>query len=297
MTTAADLIAETRTYFLGNLREQKNKLASDVDTDDTAFTFTYPLGSIQAGAVLTVGLERMYVWAVSASTVTVERGWDGTTAAAHTAGDVVSINSRCDDFAIFRALNNELNTLSSPARGLFRVRAANFTYNPSTYGYDLATATFGSIIGSPLAVLAEGSGAGEWTPLLASGWNYNAAADTTDFPSGRSLTLLSGGSSGLNVRLVYRAPFVALTSTATDVNTASFFPSTANDILPMGAALQLASTRPMQRADVGAQGSTRRAEEVSTQDTLIAVSGLRARYEQRIQDEATRLAAEFPQAI
>lgn len=297
MTLVSDLVAETRGYFLGGIREQKNKLASGGTTaslNDTTLTFTYALGPIAAGAVLTIGLERMLVWQVSSSDVTVQRAYDGTTLATHTVGDLVSINSRCDDFAIVRAFNNELAALSSPVRGLYRVRSIDLTYNPATDGYDLASS--GTVIGAPLAVLAEGTGPGEWSRLPPSAWRYNASADSTDFPSGRSITV-GFGSTGLKIRVVYRAPFVALTTLAQDVNAISFLPASANDLLPMGAALQLGSARPMQRADLQAQGSNRRAEETSTQDTLIAVAGLRARYEQRILDEASRLAAEHPQGI
>lgn len=296
-TLASDLIAETRQHFLGPIRELKNKLAANLtaSTSSTTVQVTYELGAIAAGHVLTIGLERMLVWsAASTTSIIVERGYDGTTVAAHTAGDLVAVDSRCDDFAIFRALNNELASLSSPNKGLFRVRTGFLTFNPSTFGYDLNG--FGTIIGAPLSVYAEETGTGDWTPLGQATWVYDAAADTTDFPSGRSLAL-TAGSPGLRIKVVYRAPFVALAALTTDVNATAFFPSTANDILPMGAALQLATGRPMARSDMNAQGSSRRSEETSTQDTLIAVSGLRARYDERVQDEALRLSAEHPQAI
>lgn len=303
MTLVSDLVAETRQYFLGNIREQRNKLASGGTTaslTDDDVTFSFDLGPIKPGAVITIGLERMLVWSTndSTKTATVQRAYDGTTLATHTAGDLVTVNGRCDDFTIVRAFNNELNALSSPARGLFRVRAGDFTYNPATYGYDLVSPTFGTIIGSPLDVLAEQTGTGEWVSLPSSAWLFNASADASDFPSGRSLTLFgSGGSTGLKIRVVYRSVFATITSLTHDAQTDLFLPSTANDLLPMGAALQIGSSRPMQRADLNAQGSSRRAEETSTQDTLIAVAGLRARYEQRVQDEAVRLQSLYPQAI
>lgn len=292
MTTTADLIAEARQYFLAGIREEKNKLTTTMNTSVTSVTWTHDTGAIQVGSILTIGLERMYVWTVSGQTATVERGWEETTPAAHTAGDIISINARCDDFAIFRALNNELSALTSPNKGLYRVASIDLTYNPSTYGYDLDGVT--DIIGAPLQVLAEGTGAGEWDEIPRSLWAYNASADADDFPSGRSLILNGAGTSGLKVRFLYRAPFVALTALTDDMQDDVELPATANDIPPMGAALQLASARPMQRADVAAQGSSRRAEETSTQDTLISVGGLRSRYEDRIRDEAMRLVAQYP---
>lgn len=296
MTTTADLISETRQHFLGGIKEQKNKLGSAIDADDTTVAVDYDLGSIGPGAVLSIGLERMYVWAAaSMANIVVERGWDGTAATTHADGAIISVNARCDDFSILRAINNDLASLSSPNKGLYRLRSVDLTYNPSSYGYDLTSA--GTVIGPPLEVWAEGTGTGEWVRVPPGAYVYNPSADTSDFASGRSLDLIGYGTPGQSVRVVYRAPFVPLTTLAQDVQAVSFLPATANDIPPMGAALQLATGRPFARSDAQAQGSTRRAEEVSTQDTLIATSGLRARHEDRIRDEALRLVAEHGQAI
>lgn len=298
MTTVADMVSETRQHFLGGLRERKDKLAAGLTASltDTTVTVTYDAAPIGIGSVLTIGIERMLVWTEpnSSKQVTVERAWDGTSVATHAIGDIVSVNSRCDDFAIFRALKNVLGSLSSPRRGLFRVRSLDLTYNASTYGYDMASS--GTVIGTPLSVSAEGNGSGEWVPLPSDDWRYEANADLTDFASGRAV-FTTTGVSGRRLRVLYRAPFVLPTLLTDDVQNTVFLPSSANDIPPMGAALQLAAGRPMRRADVDGQGSTRRAEETSTQDTLIATTGLRTTYEERIADEAARMASDFPTAL
>lgn len=291
-TLVSDVCAEARGYLLGNLREQKNKLASGATTtsaSDDDLTFTYDLGPIQAGAVLTIGLERMLVWQVNGSTVTVERGYDGTTRAAHTAGDLVAVNSRLDDFSIVRAINNELNTLSSPRNGIYRRRDLELTYD-GAYGYDLDE--IGTVIGDLIAVQAQRTGDLHWVPLAREQWRFDDAADTTDFPSGRSLVLGRGaGSSGKTIRVIYRSTFTPVTALSQDVNAVSFFPTSGNDILAMGAALQVAASRPMQRSDTQAQGAPRRAEETTTRDTLVAPADLQDRYRKRIADEAARLRA------
>jgi hypothetical protein len=287
------LVAETRTYFLGGIREQKNKLNADLtaSSTDTSVALSFSLGPISTGAVITIGLERMFVWSTSNTSATVERGWDGTTIAAHTSGAIVSINSRCDDFAIFRAMNNELAALSAPENGLYRTTSVDITFSGSTYGYDLDGIT--SIIGPPLAVLARSTTGGVWDPIKPGAYLYHPSADASDFPSGRSIMFYEGYTAGQPIRVLYRAPFTALATLTDNVQTQTGLPATANDILPLGAALQLAHARPMKRADIDAQGSTRRAEEATTQDTLIASAQLRDRRNARINEEASRLAAEF----
>lgn len=290
MTTAADLVADTRQHLLSGHREQMNKLAAAISsTSATSISFTYDMRLIKVGSVISIGLERMYVWAVdeAAKTATVERGWDGSTAATHLINTVVRVDARYDDFAIFRALNQDIADLSSPENGLYRTRNVDLTYSASTYGYNLAS----DMIGAPLAVLGKFTGGtGNWVSLT--GWRFNGSADTTDFASGRSLHLdADQGSPGLTIRVVYAAPFTQMTTLADDMQTTVFLPSTCNDIPPLGAAARLAAGRPMRRSDLDAAGSARRSEEVSTQDTLVAPRGLLSARQSRIAAEASRLSA------
>lgn len=238
MTTAQDWVNETRGHLLGGFRETATKLSVAIDADDTALTFLYEVGAIKPGAVLSIGLERLYVWATpTATTATVERGWEGTTGAAHTTSDIVRVNARYDDYAVLRALNHELDDLSSPANGLFKVGTLDLTYNASTYGYDLTAVA--AMIGAPLRVSVEGTGTGDWTPLKPSDYEFLSSADTGDFASGRALLVTSSyGVPGQSLRVVYRAPFTALAALTTDVATTGL-PSTAYDIPPLGAAATL----------------------------------------------------------
>lgn len=291
MTSASDLVAETRQHLLHGTREGINKLATTLDADDTDVVLTYDLRGVQEGAVISLGLERMYVWSstVSSKTASVERGWDGTIAVAHTAGEIVRVNSRFDDFAIFRALNEDILDLSSPENGLFQVTSLDLTYATTTYGYDLNA----SMIGAPLLVEAEyPGGTGNWSRL--SGWQFNPNADSTDFPSGKSLHLLGDqGSPGRTVRVVYAAAFetfLDLTDDTEDIG----LPDTCADIPPLGAAARLLAGRASRRSDLDAQGSTRRSEEVSTNDALASPRGLLAQRQMRINSEAARLAALYP---
>lgn len=295
-TLASDLIAETRGHLLGGYRESVNKLAAAVTTtSQSTITFTYDLGPIKQGAVLSVGLERMYVWDTpSATTATVERGWEGTTATTHLINAVCRVNSRYDDFAILRAINRTLDEISSPLHGLYRVRALDLTASAASSGYDLTGV--GTVIGDPLAVLVEDTSLREWMPLKRSDWQYNPNADTSDFASGMSIHTVYGVP-GQSIRVIYASPFTNLTALTDDVQTVAFLPATANDIPPLGAAHKLALSKPMRRADQEAQGSSRRAEEVTTQDTYISARGLNQQYLDRIQAEAARLAALYPQAI
>ena len=89
MSTASALLDRVNRQLLSGTIEERNKLSVTVDSDDTSFVMTYDLGGLRAGTVFEIDSELVYVWeATSGSkTLTVERAYMGTTAAAHTAAE------------------------------------------------------------------------------------------------------------------------------------------------------------------------------------------------------------------
>lgn len=291
MTTAADLISETKRHLQSFQREPMNKLASTVAADATSLSFTYDATAIQAGAHLQIDLELVYVWSVDTATKTavVERAQLGSVAATHTAGAVVTVNPKFPDFAILKALNDELADLSSPVNGLYAVRALDLIGTVNGSGYDLAGATdFMEILD-----LRQSTGAlRSWMPVT----NYEVHRNTSakDFPSGLALTLHEGVSSGRTLRVLYKASFTPLTSLADDVEVVSGLPSSAHDIPPMGAAVRMVAPREIKRNFTEWQGEPRRANEVppgAVGNSMRLVAGQR---QNRITAEASKLMQQYP---
>ena len=71
--------------------------------------------------------------------------------------------------------------------------------------------------------------------------------------------------------------------------------TTAYDLPPLGAALNLMSTTPIRREFLDAQGSSRRAEEVPPGAISASMRDLRARRSRRIESEASRIVGMYPQ--
>src|SRR5690349_10875429 len=113
MTTTALLIEDTKRILHTGRPDQQNKLAADTTAGATSLSFSFPLDGIQAGATVQVGLELFYVWSVNASaqTAVVQPAQQGSTAADHDSGDLVAVNPRFSDYAILRALNDDLADL------------------------------------------------------------------------------------------------------------------------------------------------------------------------------------------
>lgn len=288
MTTGADLVAATRLHLGG--RPQLNLLAQNLTSGGTTVTFTRSLAGIQEGSVLSVGLEVLYVWSVDTAALTalVQRAQQGSAAAAHTAGDVVLVNPKFTDWEIFTALNNDLASLS--ANGLYQIRTLDLTAVAGRTGYDFNATGFLSV--ADIRWQRPGTVSNEWPEIT--DFTLSPNMPTGTFPSGTAL-FLDGPlpTAQQTIRVRYRSALGTLTALTDDV-TVTGLPATAADIPPFGAAITVLASRPAARADTSSQGDTRRAAEVSVNDTTGAPAALRVLRAQRISEEATRLAQQWP---
>lgn len=290
MTTAATMIDECLSHLYSATREQINTLSGAYTAAGTSLTFTYDLAGIQPGATVAVDLELFHVVAVSGLTATVIPQYGGSTGANHSSGSIVYVNPKFSRFRVFQMLNNELAAL--PTQGLFQPKTVDLTYQPQYQGYDLTSVTSVKKI---LEVRAQRNGSDKgWDTLPVNAWQLQRSSDTAVFTSGFSLQLLRG-ESGRKVRVVYAAPFGALTAEATDPNAAGVgFPAAANDIPPLGAAIRLAYPREVSRNFFESQGEPRRAEEVGAGANLNAGQGIARLYERRVSEVARDLSRDWP---
>lgn len=289
MTLCSDLIAETRSYLQPTVRDALNTLNGNVTSGATTITLTYDVTAVTPGAMLAIDLEMLYVWQVSGQVVTVQRGMQGTTAAAHNTGAVVTVNPRFSDFNIFRALNNELDDLSSPENGLYQALTTDLTWKPQIQGYDMSGVT-GLI--DVLRVRYDIPGPWKTWPEIRR-WQLKINMRSSDFASTAALVLYDDAWPGRDVHVIYSAPFTHFAAT-TDNLTVTGLPATAADIPPLGAALRLAGVREAQRNFTEAQSDPRRANEVPAGANRQAMSAYAALRTNRIKAESGRLGAQYP---
>lgn len=287
--TCADVVNMALGYLHTGVRVERDMLASGVSASAGTLITTYQVPAIKAGAKLNIDLEDYHVWSVSGANVTVNPGDFGSTAAAHSAGAIIHVNPEFSQFEVFREINNELRALSSPANGLYRVSTVTLTYNPTYYGYDLTDVTN---VDGILTVQAETTGS-DRARLPDTSWRLGRNLDTDQFPSGFALFTHMGWS-GRDVFVAYRNQFGLLSSLVDNVETVTGFPSSAVDILAMGAALRLAGVAEIDRNQMSAQGNSRRANEVPAGSRVNAIRGLANLYRQRVVQEADRLKRAYP---
>jgi hypothetical protein len=292
MTTGTDLIQETRRHLYSGDREELNKLNGTISSSSATFTATYTLGGIQAGSVVEMDTELMYVWAVDAPTkvATIQRAHLGSTAASHTDGALVRVNPKFSDFAIFQAINEDLADLSSPLNGMFQMKTVNLTYNATYRGYDMTSVT--DVI-DIYEIRYESIGPDRYWPEITA-WNLTRNMDTSEFASGLALMLSEAADPGQTLRVRYKAPFVALSAVTDNVTTISGLHAQALDIPPLGAAARLVGPREVKRGFMEHQGEPRRAEEVPAGQQLRSAQGLMGMRRARLHSEAARLYAMYP---
>ncbi len=289
MSTAGALITRASRQLLSGTVEERNELATTVTSADTSIVLTYDLGGFREGSVIEIESELMYVWAsaTATKTLTVQRGFDGTTAVAHTAGALAVVNPRFPRQQMFDALNADIDDLSSTVNGLFRVVAQDISYNGTNRQINLTSATkVIDLLDVRLRYLSTDF------PVIRK-VRLQRDLPTADFASGLAIVFDEPVMAG-TLRVVTKREFVRASTEASDMQSVCFVPETCEDILEMGVILRMMNGREIKRNFIESQGDTRRSDEVpagSTRDSLTNIQRLRR---ERIVSEAARLKQQYP---
>lgn len=292
MSTAGALLDRVSRQLLSGTVEERNKLATTVDSDDTSFVMSYDLAGLRSGVVFEIDAELVYIWeATSGSkTVSVERGYMGTTPAAHTAGAIVTLNPRFPKAQLLDALNQDIDDLSSPLNGLFRVISANVDYNGADRQVDLTGATSViDLLDVRLRYLDSDYPVIRKTRL-------QRDLPTSDFASGFSIVFDESVMAG-TLRVRYKAPFSRVSTLTDSLQSVGFVPITMEDILELGVMSRMLSTREIKRNFIESQGDTRRSDEVPPGAMRDSFSGILRLRRDRIIAEAAKLARQYPLTI
>jgi hypothetical protein len=292
MSTASALLDRVSRQLLSGTIEERNKLATTVTSSDTTFVMSYDLAGLRAGTVFEIDSELIYVWeATSGSkTVVVDRGYMGTTAAAHTAGAIITLNPRFPKAQMFEALNQDIDDLSSPANGLYRVIKVDVDYNGSDRQVNLTSATnVIDLLDVRLRYLSDDY------PVIRK-VRLQRDLPTSDFASGFALVFDESIMAG-SLRVRYKAPFTRLSTISGDIQTDGNIPLSMEDILEFGVMQRILSSREVKRNFIESQGDTRRSDEVPSGSMSNSFTNIQRLRRERILAEAAKLARQHPLVI
>ena len=291
MTTAGNLIDRVIQPLLAGTVEERNKIAASLNASDTTVTLTYDLGSLRTQTVFEIESELFYVWDANqtSKTLTVERGYGGTTAATHANGTALTASPKFPRKMVLDALNSELADLSSPMNGLFQMKTVDLSYNGSDRMVNLTGVTdVVDFYEARLRYLADDY------PIIKN-VRFLRGMPTSDFASGYVLAFDDDVRSG-TIRVLYKAPYTAFSSESSTVVSAGGG-SELEDLLVLGAQIRMLAGREVKRNFIESQGDTRRADEVPAGAMGNSMTGLMRLRRDRIQAEAARLARQYPLRI
>lgn len=289
MSTGTTVINRTLRQLLSGTVEQRNKLSAGISASATTVVMSYDLDGIRKGQVFEIDSELFYVWEATAGTktLTVERGFNGTTAATHSAGAIVTVNPRFPRAQILEAINDELQDLSSPMHGLFKVESYDFDYTSSNQIVNMdSVRNIIDLIGVHIRITDDQY---DWIRKV----KLMRDLPTDDFPSGFGLKFQERNTNG-RMRVVYKAPFTPLTVETQNLVAWAGLPESCLDIVNMGVQIRLVSPREMKRSFTESQGDTRRPDEVPPGSVSNSVNNLIRMRRDRIIAEAARLARQYP---
>lgn len=295
MTTSKDLVEEAKNYLYGTSKENFNFIFGALNNSSTTVTLKDEKNMPKKGTLLAVNLELMFCrddGDAATKQVTVIRGWLGSSKAAHVDDDIVYYDAKFPDVTLFKMLNHELEDLSSPANGLFRIRRKDFTYDGSVKGYDLNVTDLIDIW--EIRYKTAGNIDKRW-PLITS-WDLSRNFDPAEFV-GPVVFLHEPAHHNQTVSVRYKAKYGLLSAANypnEDVETATGLHAEAHRILTYGVAGTLMPPREAKRSFMERQGTPRRAEEVSEGAQVRSGSAFLARRAQWIQAERARLKRMYP---
>ena len=288
MSTLDQIVTKTKSKLMGAVgRDKINTLATTCNSSTTSIVLTYTPGAeIVAGVIIEIDYEQMMVVSNTTVTLTVIRGWNGTTAASHTSSTVVYVEPRFPRQAILDEAISELRALPQT---IFTTETVVLTFSSTTNRVDLtgATGTVYRVIHADRANF-EGQSYPGFKPTL----KIIRNADPTAFPSGYAVAIDEGLSYGqvATVRVVYAKSLATTTLTSsTDLQSTVGLPITAEDIIAFGAASRLLYDKEALRLDFTRQGQSRAAEEIPPEVQGRQAQRWRLEADRRISEEAMRL--------
>ncbi len=268
--------------------EQLTSLTATLNATDVQFTVT-DASQVTRGLV-EIDSELMWVKSTDQSNNIVHletfgRGFRSTEADSHASGAMVTNNPRFPRQSVQLAVQQ---TLAAVYPDLFQILVdESNTASPVKIAYALPNNA-----DTVVDVSWQATGpTGEWVPVRR--WKYDSRADTTAFPSGKSLDIYDSMSPGSTIKVTYIAPLGQF-SDETDTLGLVGLSDSARDILVYGACYRLLASAEVGRLQTQSIEQSERSMLVNAGAATSASKYYFGLYSQALQREALRLQKFYP---
>lgn len=293
MPTLADLVEETIAHLnsFTEHTEQAATLAANVSVTTGGIAVSVDDVSGLSRGYIEIDRELIYVSSVdtTASTVTVPawgRGQQGSTAATHTSGARILKSPRWPRARVTRVINEVIGSVYPK---LFAVKIDETqTVNSAVVTYPLPAAAR-RILGISWSYSGLSS---YWYDV--SGWRVDMSADTTQFPTGKSVSILDPMEPGRTIKIVYEAAPGSLVNESDDFAATTSLQETVSDAICLGAASRLIVGAELARVQPNSIEQSERAQIIQGGVSLNASKYLYGLFQQRLEEERERLFDLYP---
>lgn len=288
--TYAGLVDEVLALFQGYTAapDQMAVLKTDISATDTTIALT-GTDHFPSQCMVEIGDEMIFILESDATLGTLTalpqgRGWRSTTAAAHTAGDTVTISPAIPRTRAKRALNDVILSLYP---SLFAIGSTEFIYS--------------SMIQAAWEIPAEAESVldvrykdvlGNWQRIR--GWEAEWSASGT--ASGKVVRITQPVPIGMTVRVVYSKRLSMLTNSAGPF-TDSGLEASARDALVFGAAARLAPALDASRLSVQYVPADELDQPRQIGSAMAIAREFRAEFDKRVAAERATLNARYPARV
>ena len=293
MATLEDLRQRILSQVLGFAREQQQmgELSADMSSSATTFSLDANSANNIGRGLAEIGDELVLVREVDLTTNvgTVMggvngRGQSGSTAAAHSTGDLVTMSPLIPRVRVTEAIN-EVTRAMYPELPVFDVTEIGKL--APVFEYEMPADTEG------IWYVVDDTVGPTQVHYPAPRWRYNPMAPTSDFPSGKSIQLLDFVTPGRAMRVVYtKQP--TLLSAGTDEFTVTGYEDRISDIVVWGACARLLPSYEAARLQQTAVEGTERANLVPSTSAVKTAAYYESMYQQALARERNRIMEEIP---
>ena len=292
MSTLRQLMDQIEINLQGYVQDQAEQTYVTTAMDSNDLTFVVDEPALVSRGIVQVEDELMWVKSVDreTSTVTVSpfgRGYLSTTAASHAEGARVTDNPLFPRsqvrIAIEQVLDNLYPDLYVLTSTTFPFVAARATYEMPAAARNVTMVTWDTI--GPTKY---------WEPVRR--WDFNPRADTTEFPTGRSIDIWSPIVPGRTVKVDYISRPIAL-SAPTDQFTATGLETYVETTVVYGACYRMVGYLDTPRLQARAVETSQRSAYVETGSAADTAKYFYALYQQSLEAARMRFLKENPTGL
>ena len=293
MATFSQLTSEVQSNLQGySLRQDRITWVATAG-GITATDLSIQIGSADnlAKGIVQIDNELIWVNSFDRQTLTLNvapgsgRGYMGTTPSPHAENAQVILTPTFPVTMIQQAINDTINSLYPK---LFQVASTTFTYNAAQIAYPLPDDARDVLYGS----WQTPGPSREWLPI--NRWRIDRMANVAAFNTTKTVNLYEKIVPGRTVQIYYSTIPSNLTNDNDDFAGVTGLPESARDVVTLGAAYRLLSYIDTGRINLSSAEADLADTKLPSTAGASASKYIFALYQQRLQEESTKLQDRFP---